>query len=119
MPHGQAVALFGLGRVVAWSAVFDSFSRLKSLHPIISDLLRSVSRRVAFPPPLMNAYDGCHITIQVPVDFGTEKENELGKSFTEELPGSALTIEGREHVAKPRISQTLGTGVVLGEPGRA
>jgi hypothetical protein len=52
----------------------------------------------------MNAYDGCHITIQVPIDFGTEKEKELGKSFTQELPGSTLTIEGRDHVAKPRIS---------------
>jgi hypothetical protein len=30
----------------------------------------------------MNAYDGCHITIQVPIDFGTEKEKELRQSFT-------------------------------------
>jgi hypothetical protein len=46
------------------------------LHPVFSDLLRSVSRRVAFPTP-MNAYDGCHITIHVPVDFGNEKEKQL------------------------------------------
>jgi len=38
----------------------------------------------------MNAYDGCHITIQIPVDFGTEKEKELRQSFTQELPGLIL-----------------------------
>jgi hypothetical protein len=53
----------------------------------------------------MNAYDGCHITIQVPVDFGTEKEKELRQSFTQELPGSTLTIQGRESVTKPRIGE--------------
>ena len=51
----------------------------------------------------MNAYDGCHITIHVPVDFGTEKEKELRQSFTQELPGLTLTIQGGESVAKPRI----------------
>ena len=51
----------------------------------------------------MNAYDGCHITIQIPVDFGTEKEKELRQSFTQELPGLTLTIQGGESVAKPRI----------------
>jgi hypothetical protein len=44
------------------------------------------------------------ITIQVPVDFGTEKEKELRQSFTQELPGLTLTIQGSESVAKPRIS---------------
>ena len=67
-------------------------------------LLHSVSPGVAFPTP-MNAYDGCHITIHVPVDFGTEKEKELRQSFTQELPGSTLTIQGRESVAKPRIGE--------------
>ena len=52
----------------------------------------------------MNAYDGCHITIHVPVDFGTEKEKELRESFTQELPGSTLTIQGAERLAKPNIS---------------
>jgi hypothetical protein len=42
-------------------------------------------------------------TIQIPVDFGTEKENELRQSFTQELPGLTLTIQGGESVAKPRI----------------
>ena len=51
----------------------------------------------------MNTYDGCHITIQIPVDFGTEKEKELRQSFTQELPGLTLTIQGGESVAKPRI----------------
>jgi hypothetical protein len=51
----------------------------------------------------MNAYDGCHITIQIPVDFGTEKEKELRQSFTQELPGLTLTIQSGESVAKPRI----------------
>ena len=51
------------------------------LHPVFSDLLHSVSRRVAFPT-LMNAYDGCHITIQVPVDFGNEKDLVFGSQFT-------------------------------------
>jgi hypothetical protein len=41
--------------------------------------------------------------IQIPVDFGTEKEKELRQSFTQELPGLILTIQGGESVAKPRI----------------
>jgi hypothetical protein len=53
----------------------------------------------------MNAYDGCHITIQVPIDFGTEKEKELRQSFAQELPGCTLTIQSRESVAKPRIGE--------------
>jgi hypothetical protein len=53
----------------------------------------------------MNAYDGCHITIQIPVDFGTEKEKELRQSFTQELPGLTLIIQGGESVAKPRIGE--------------
>src|SRR6266478_7969331 len=52
----------------------------------------------------MNAYDGCHTTIQLPVGFGTEKEKELRQSFTQELPGSTLTIQGAESVAEPNIS---------------
>jgi hypothetical protein len=52
----------------------------------------------------MNAYDGCHITIHVPVDFGTEKVKELRQSFTQELPGSTLTIQSAERLAKPNIS---------------
>ena len=55
----------------------------------------------------MNAYDGCHITIQIPVDFGTEKEKELRQSFTQELPGLTLTFQDAESVAKPRISAIL------------
>src|SRR5258708_8674660 len=51
----------------------------------------------------MNAYDGCHITLHIPVDFGTEKEKELRQSFTQELPGLTLTIQSGESVAKPRI----------------
>ena len=51
----------------------------------------------------MNAYDGCHITIQLPVGFGTEKEKELLQSFTQELPGSTLTIQDRDSLVKPRI----------------
>ena len=51
----------------------------------------------------MNAYDGCHITIQLPVGFGTDKENELRQSFTQELPGSTLTIQDRDSLVKPRI----------------
>ena len=54
-------------------------------------------------PPFMNAYDGCHITIQLPVGFGTEKEKELLQSFTQELPGSTLTIQDRDSLVKPRI----------------
>ncbi len=57
----------------------------------------------------MNAYDGCHITIHVPVDFGTEKEKELRQSFTQELPGSTLTIQGAERLAKPNIKQNIAT----------
>jgi hypothetical protein len=41
----------------------------------------------------MNAYDGCHVTIQVPVDFGNEKEKELRQTFDENYPvfGSQFT----------------------------
>jgi hypothetical protein len=53
----------------------------------------------------MNAYDGCHVTIQVPVDFGNEKEKELRQTFDQELPGVWLTVHGRESVTKPRISE--------------
>jgi hypothetical protein len=53
----------------------------------------------------MNAYDGCHVTIQVPVDFGNEKEKELRQTFDQELPGVWLTVHGCESVTKPRISE--------------
>jgi hypothetical protein len=53
----------------------------------------------------MNAYDGCHVTIQVPVDFGNEKEKELRQTFDQELPGVWITVHGRESVTKPRISE--------------
>jgi hypothetical protein len=52
----------------------------------------------------MNTYDGCHITIQVPVDFGTEKEKELRQVFEQDLSGSTLAVQSRDGVAKPRIS---------------
>jgi hypothetical protein len=53
----------------------------------------------------MKAYDGCHVTIQVPVDFGNEKEKALRQTFDQELPGVWLTIEGRESVTKPKITE--------------
>src|SRR4029077_21169791 len=46
---------------------YEPFSHMKSLHPVMSDVLHCVSRRVSVAIPLMNAYDGCHITIQVPI----------------------------------------------------
>jgi len=65
----------------------------------------------------MKAYDGCHVTIQVPVDFGNEKEKELRHSFTQELPGLTLTIQGGESVAKPRIGAiSINEKIGLGQP---
>jgi hypothetical protein len=51
----------------------------------------------------MKAYDGCHVTIQIPVDFGNEKEKALRQTFDQELPGVWLTIQGRESVTKRRL----------------
>jgi hypothetical protein len=44
----------------------------------------------------MKAYDGCHVTIQVPVDFGNEKEKHFGKLSTKNYPvfGSQLKAVG-------------------------
>ena len=58
-----------------------------------------------YHPSPMKAYDGCHVTIQVPVDFGNEKEKALRQTFDEELPGVWLTIQGRESVTKPKITE--------------